>query len=221
MNATDTSLQQRNWRFLHEGNTALSRMTSYAIRQVIKSAFPGCPDQTIAVRTSLKSILVSPMNFEANDWIRQHERDLMGTMAELAGDVIPLRPEFTDIVIKPAEPTLYVIPELIVAKKGGWDVWRANELPSEQQQSLNRIIQKGMNDALGQWNMIITESLLHSIRLIDQGQPMPLVNGDGPRSMARLDVRFIAPFAIDGNFFIGGFPMLGHGKVLRGGAIHD
>jgi len=220
MTALDTSLQQRNWRFFHEGGTGLSGMTSYTIRQAIKSALPGCPDQEIAVRTSLKSVLVSPMSLAANDWMRERERDLMGVVAGMAGDVIPMKPEFADMMVKPSSTTLYTLPELVVAKKGGWDAWREHELDESRQQAIKSIIQSGLQEALGRWNMELHDDLLRAIRVIDFGKPMPLVKGDGPRSMARLHVRFIAPFAIDGNLFIGGFPMLGHGKVLRGGTVH-
>lgn len=220
MSIMDTSLQQRNWRFLHEGDTALSSLSSYAIRQAIKSALPGCPDQELAVRTSRQSVLASPTSIPANDWMRERERDLMGVMAEIAGEVIPLRNEFADMMAKPSETTLYTLPELVVAKKSGWEAWREDELDETRQEAITSIIQNGLREALGRWNMELPDDLLRAIRVIDFGKPMPLVKGDGPRSMARLHVRFIAPFAMDGNLFIGGFPMLGHGKVLRGGLVH-
>lgn len=220
MTAFEPSLQQRNWRFLHEGSSTLSVMTSYAIRQALKSALPGCPDQELAVRTSLQSVLVSPMSLPANDWMREHERELMGVMADLSGEVTPLRNEFADLMIKPSEITLYTLPNLVVAKKGDWEAWREDELDLVQQHALKGIIQNGLRTALGRWSMDIADDLLQGIRVIDHGKPMPLVNGDGPRGMARLRVRFTAPFAIDGYLFIGGFPMLGYGKVLRGGLVH-
>lgn len=217
----DTHLQQqRNWRFLHEGNTRLSGMTPYAIRRAIKAALPDFPGDEMAVRTSLQSVLVSPMSWTANDWMRHRERDLMGIMADVANEIIPLRFEFSDMAARPSKATLYTIPELVVEKKGSWEAWRKPDLDEQHQDAIRSIIKRDLQVALGRWNMQLPEDLVDAIRVIDFGRPMPIVHEEGPRGMARLHVRFIAPFAIDGNLFIGGFPMLGHGKVLRGGVIH-
>jgi hypothetical protein len=211
---------QRNWRFLGDESSGLSGMPAYTIRQALKSTLDGFTDQEVAVRTAEKSVLFSPMTPGANDWMRQHESDLMSAVADLARQVLPLRPEFVDWSAQEASVTLYTLPELVVAKKSVWDAWRKDVLDEERRSALKSLIQDGLRGSLGRWGLSLPDVLLDAIRVIDEGKPMPLVKEDGPRCMARLRVQFIAPFAIEGNLFIGGLPMLGYGKVLRGGLIH-
>lgn len=220
MNDPTPTPTQRNWRFLHDEPTRLIQMSSYAIRQAVKQAMPEFAQQDIAVRTSEQSVLFSPMTHQANEWMSAHEGALMRTVADLAGQVLPVRPEFAEIAVSDAPVTLYTLPELVVAKKGDWDVWRHDALDEAQRGALIGLIRNGLRDALARWGLAIDGGALQTIRLTSDGKPMPLVKSDGPRSMARLRVQCVAPLGIEGNLFLGGLPMLGYGKLLRGGVVH-
>lgn len=214
-------LQQRNWRFIHDGGTPLSHLHSYAIRQKLKSEMPETPILDLAVRTSRLSTLFSPITPTANEWMSANEGRLMSVVAGIAGQVIPVNPEFADLDINEDKHWLYTIPELVVEKKqGDWSKWRIEELADEQRTRITHVIREGLAHGLAAWGLEFDHAILDKIRLISDGKPMILVNSDGPRPMARLRVQFIAPFRLDGNVFVGGFPMMGHGKVIRGGQVN-
>lgn len=145
----------------------------------------------------------------------------MSVVAGIAGQVIPVNPEFADLDINEDKHWLYTIPELVVEKKqGDWSKWRIEELADEQRTRITHVIREGLAHGLAAWGLEFDHAILDKIRLISDGKPMILVNSDGPRPMARLRVQFIAPFRLDGNVFVGGFPMMGHGKVIRGGQVN-
>lgn len=209
--------QQRNWRFLHDGGTRLAPMSSYDFRASIAKLMPDMPVLDIAVRASRLSMLVSPLRPSSNLWMKANEGLLMSAVAELAGNIVPLKHEFADIGCRNAPVTLYVIPELVVMKKGDFTAWRAEALDDVRTKAMHDMIHDGMRNLLVEWGV---HDPFIPLTLIDPGKPMPLVKSSGPRGMARLNVRFVAPVHIDGNLFVGGFPMLGHGKVIRGGVVH-
>ncbi len=114
---------------------------------------------------------------------------------------------------------LYVVPRLVVAnsKRGSdWDAWRKDELTHAQMEQLKQVIESDLVKELAVWGINVTQL---GVIIIDAGRPMPIVQGDGPRGMARLGVKFIVPWQLDGEFFVGKLTPMGFGVIKRGGLV--
>lgn len=208
---------QTHWRFLHEG--AFMR-DSFEIRQSINPILveAGVNVADYAVKQSERSLGLIARTPQASQALESRMADVFQIIATLAGHIIPVDIKSTPVAIAPAPMTLYTVPTLVVAKgRKSWDEWRVQDLSDIQKLVIKESIRSDIEAELKAWGIDWEASGLH---LIDAGRPMVL-SKQGPRGMARLIVRFVAPWRIEGELLIGHLPYLGNGIVKRGGQVHS
>lgn len=220
--ATSLVEPQTHWRFLHQGT---NRLDSYSLRQHLKQALSATPLDLmqISVKQSDNSIGLIARNPATAAAMTTHMGAIMAAVAGIGGQLIPVDLRDGPVHVASSPRTLYTIPRLVVAKakgpKSDWSAWKNDSLGDEQQAELLRLIQAGIESELDTWGV---KWSANDIVIVDAGKPMPIgsVNGtEGPRGMARLGVRFIAPMHIEGQLFVGHHTLLGYGLIKRGGQI--
>lgn len=222
MNAegADAGPLQAALRFLHENTGPLASMSSYDIRMVLRERLPLAPMDAITVQPSLMTVLLSARSPAASLWMQDNLGEVMGCVAEMAGKELAVTPTQTRVMAEAtANQYLYKFPRLIVAsakRTASWDGWRKPELDSELRAQLLAIIRSGLSQELEAWGCSALDA---PITLLSEGRPMPISPERGPRGMARIGVKFIAPTRIEGNLFAGIHTLMGHGALHLGGAV--
>lgn len=212
--------EQQSWRFHHLGAWTSSE---YEVRQQAKKFFSkhniDIDMNNVAVGTSRATVSWIGMTPAASQQMRDHMPYVMGAMAEIAGYEMAVDIKSTTIgVLAPSDRTIYIIPSLIVVdkKSKNWGPWREEKLTSESKEELRQIIVTGIQKSLQGWNDNWSAS---DLVLIDEGRPMVISPCVGPHGVARLNVKFIAPWRLEGHAFCGLMNYLDHGRIVRGGVL--
>lgn len=215
---------QTHWRFMHHG---ANRMDSYALRQHLKQSLSATSLDMlqISVKQSANTIGLIARNPATAAAMTTHMGVIMGAMASIGGEQMPVDLQDGPVNVSSSPRMLYTIPTLVVAKAKGpqsdWSAWKNDPLGENQQAEMRRLIQTGIESELDTWGV---KWWANEIVIIDAGNPMPIGAGhgaQGPRGMARLGVRFIAPWHIDGQLFVGHHTLLGYGLIKRGGQLRE
>lgn len=207
---------QTHWRFLHDGNFMSS---SFSVRQSINPILmeSGVDVSDYAIKQSSRSLGLIARTPAAARALESRMADVLRSIATMAGQMIPVDIKSAPVAVITSPMTLYTIPTLVVMKgRKPWDNWRGQDLDDQHQNEMKELIRAGISSELKSWGIDWDASGIH---LISNGRPMVL-SGDGPRGMARLGVRFVAPWHIEGELFVGHMPYLGCGILKRGGRVH-
>jgi hypothetical protein len=124
--------------------------------------------------------------------------------------------------VRKSTPILYTIPELIVSrskKRHEWAAWCDDILDEEHQAVMTTLIQEGLLAEIHRWGLAPGMTSLGGVTVINPGREKPIVPAEGPRGMGRLRVQFVAPWDLDGEFFVGHHTLMGYGLVIKGGAV--
>lgn len=207
---------QTHWRFLHDGHFDLD---AFAIRQVLKKG-DGVNWLEVAVKQSARSVGLIARTPQAAIALEANMASVMRAMASVANQLLPIDIKTAPVHVSSSAMTLYTIPTLIVAKSNGkdWGSWRERNLSEEHRSHLVDVIRTGVESELKAWSVNWNAS---GIQLIGDGLPMVISTNQGPRSMARLGVRFIAPWHIEGELFAGKLTPMGNGLIKRGGVVQS
>lgn len=205
---------QTHWRFLHDGNFSLD---AHTIRQSLKKVH-GINWLEVAVKQSARSVGVIALTSQAAIDLEANMASVMRAMASVANQLLPIDIKTAPVHVASAPMTLYTIPTLIVAKSKGkdWSPWGERALSDDQRNQVTDIIRSSIESELKAWSVDWQAS---GIQLIGDGLPMVISADQGPRSMARLGVRFVAPWHIEGELFVGKLTPMGHGLIKRGGVV--
>lgn len=207
---------QTHWRFLHGGDFM---MEAHVIRQSLKKV-DGINWQEVAVKQSARSVGLIARTPQAALALEANMAPVMRAMANVAKQLLPIDIKSAPVHVASAPMTLYTIPTLIVAKSKGqdWSPWGGPSLSEQQRAQLTDIIRASIESGLKAWSM---DWQADGIQLIGDGRPMVISADQGPRSMARLGVRFVAPWHIEGELFAGKLTPMGCGLIKRGGVVHN
>jgi hypothetical protein len=210
------------WSFLHRGDTALAQLETYDLRQRLLTHWADWPHLEVTARSSRSAMTLISRTSAATDWLRQHMGDVMGLVAGHAGRPIPVDAKLREPAISFKGRHTYYIRNLIVAKarkSSPWDGWRDEDLSAEKRDEMAQMICEGISKELRRWSVLGAENSVGGVIITDVGKPMPIVPWSGPRGLARIGVSFIAPWAIDGDVFVGQHTLMGNGLVKRGGEV--
>jgi len=215
---------QACWRFFHEGVGPLAETCSYTLRQRIKQQLPSWPHLNASLRTGARSMTITARDANATAWLVEHVGRLMGVVAAEAGRDLVVDVRTAEIGFRKSGPVLYTIPRLIVERSSGaaarrWGQWRDDDLNAAQRESLRSLVEQGLLGELHRWGRASALEFLSGLQIVDDGKPMPIVPAEGPRGMARLGVRFVAPWEIDGELFVGHNTLLGYGLVIKAAVL--
>lgn len=216
------SKRQHTWTFLHNGDGPLAAAGSYEIRQRLKKAIPGWPELEATVRESRQVLSVIARTPGAHEWMSAHIGELLSVLASIAQRPVAVDPKTLDVRFRVGGNHLYFVPSLVVEKSRrgvDWSKWQTEKLDEALTAQVAATIESGITTELRRWGVISASFDVRGVVVIDPGRPMPIVRESGPRGMARLGVRFIAPWALEGAMFAGAHTLLGHGIVHRGGQI--
>lgn len=221
---------QACWRFFHEGCGPLADACSYATRQRIKQRLQDWPHLSASLRTGAQSLTITARDSQATAWLVDHIGRLMSAMAAEAGRPLRVDVRTAEVSFRASSPVLYTIPKLVLERSSGasarrWGQWQDAELAEQQKDGLRIVVEQGLLQELHRWGRAGALSSLSGLRIVDYGRPLPIVPAEGPRGMARLGVKFVAPWEIDGELFVGHHTLLGLGlvlksKVLPAAAVH-
>lgn len=218
---TNITAPQSIWRFHLGDDAAMRSLGSYAIRKKLKDKL-NHDLRDVTLRFSAKAMTMTSRTPDSSLWMQSNMSRLFAAVADEAGqmlavDLNDMAPSFEPY--PGAARGLYVVPRLVVAnskRNSDWDVWRKDELTPAQMEQLKQVIEGDLAKALAVWGINATQL---GVVVIDGGRPMPIVQGDGPRAMARLGVKFISPWQLDGEFFVGKLTPMGFGVIKRGGIV--
>lgn len=215
-----TQAQQMIWRFQHDGSLTLN---SYVMRLKLKKKLAS-DLKDVSLRFSEKTMTLASRTPEASAWMLKNMSAIFKAVADEAGKMLAVDLADTVTNCTPLQGTgrcLYTIPRLIVANSKNsskWDAWRVDVLTEGQLEEIANLVRCELANELKRWGICDYPS---GVVLIDGGRPMPIIQGDGPRGMARLGVRFIAPWQLDGDFFVGKLTPMGFGVIKRGGMVQQ
>jgi len=218
---TSTAMQA-SWSFLHRGETALANMETYDLRQSIKKRFPDWPHFEVTARSSKGAMTLSARTPAAATWMAENMCQVMALIAAQAQRPLPVFPNLVTPGMSSTGRHLYYIRTLMVARARRsvpWDGWLTEELNEDKRDELAKLIADGISIELQRWSVLVHGRALSGVVVTDVGKPMPIVPSSGPRGLARVGVKFIAPWSIDGDVFAGQHTLMGYGLVRRGGEV--
>lgn len=210
------------WSFLHRGDTPLAQLEPYDLRQRFLKQWADWPHLEVSARSSKGAMTLLARTPEASQWMTSHMGEAIGLVANAAGRPIPVDARRHKPAISFKGRHVYYIRNLIVAKarkSATWDDWKADVLSDEKRDELARLIGEGVSKELRKWSVLGEKNSVGGVIVTGVGRPMPIVPASGPRGLARIGVSFIAPWAIDGDLFVGEHTLMGHGLVKRGGEV--
>lgn len=213
---------QAAWRFFHDGVGPIAQATPYSIRQFVKAALPSWPHLQVSVRQSQASITFTSRDRLATRWLIDHMAEVLGVVSDFAGQMLQVDPKMLVPGFIGGTRYAYAVPKVIVQradKKDKWARWLSNQLEQSEKDELQGLITAGVAAELKRWEVIGESFSPGGIVIVDYGRAMPIVPADGPRGLARLGVRFIAPWQIHGEVFVGLHSLLGYGLVHRRGEL--
>jgi hypothetical protein len=215
---------QACWRFLHEGCGPLADACSYTTRQRIKQRLQDWPHLSASLRTGARSVTITARDCQATAWLVEHIGRLMSAVAAEAGRALAVDVRTSEVSFRKSSPVIYTIPKLVLERSSGasarrWGQWQDVELADPQKDALHSVVEHGLLQELHRWGRASALSSLQGLRILDYGKPMPIVPAEGPRGMARLGVKFVAPWMIDGELFVGHHTLLGYGLVIKSAVL--
>lgn len=215
---------QACWRFFHEGCGPLADACSYATRQRIRQRLQDWPHLSASLRTGARSVTITARDSQATAWLVEHIGRLMSAVAAEAGSDLAVDVRTSEVSFRKSSPVIYTIPKLVLERSSGasasrWGQWQDAELGDSQKEALRTVVDQGLLQELHRWGRASALSSLLGLRILDYGKPMPIVPSEGPRGMARLGVKFMAPWDIDGELFVGHHTLLGYGLVIKSAVL--
>lgn len=212
------------WAFLHRGDTPLAKFEPYDLRQRALKRWASWPHLEVSVRSCKGATTLVARTPEASSWLASHMGEVMQLVADVAGRPIAVDARQQRPGVSFRGRHLHYIRNFIVArarKSAPWDEWRTEDLSAEKREELARMIGKGVSEELRRWSALGEANSVGGVIITNVGRPMPIVPNSGPRGLARIGVSFIAPWAIDGEMFVGEHTLLGNGLVRRGGEVRS
>lgn len=216
-------LAQAAWRFFHDGEDPVASVTPYDFRQFLKAAIRSWPHLKISARQSAKSLTLTGRDRDSSRWMVDHMGELLAEVSNFAGKLLQVDPKTLVPGFRAGPRSAYAVPRLIVQradKNDKWERWLPDELGQVEKDAIQALIADGVAAELKRWGLIGESFSPGGIIVTDYGHAMPITPAEGPRGIARLGVRFIAPWQIDGEIFVGLHTLQGHGLVYRRGELN-
>lgn len=217
--------------FVPAGQWTSSQWRQYLAAQGALAG-PGWASQTpwITVAQAGTALSIIARTPAASEWIDEHFGDLARAVVARHGKVIELRSLDRQIAARDRDPYLwqYQVPKLVVAKRNG-QPWDAYAQPFIAAPARARLIQRISDDLTAQarcWGLLrpASEELIR-VTIIDDGRPMPITNAvataalaeRGVTVLARLDMRIVTDWRLEGEWQAGLLAGLGFGRLFRDG----
>lgn len=187
------------------------------MRQALKSV-DGIEWLEVSVKQSDQTVGLIARTPQAAIALEARMEGVLRAMAHVAGQMMSVDIKTAPVHVASSPMTLYTIPCLIVtkSKRHDWSSWRDATLSEEQRSFVTQMIRASIESELKAWSVDWQAS---GIQLIGDGSPMVIVVSQGPRGIARMRVRFVAPWHIEGELFCGKLTPMGYGLIKRGGQI--